>query len=391
MQGKCLFLDISRPVILRIQEILSDMKQNEDDLNTPIYRVQLSFVPSEQIQDYLSSSYTMGSVKLDKSKSEITVPEILFPVSSIQQSLTNTANRLSATAGTSQSARQSVALTQMKGRKLGRYNVKLTDDMDACDITGMEITSDGRRLLEDGRNKKVKLFSRDRKLFSRDMRLLSYLLFSMHPHDIAVLSDQEAVVTTANKSLALLNISGRHMSINTTTSLAYDVYSISQYGEKLVVTSYSPKPASVKLIDMTGRVYWSVSSDAQGKSLFDSPQYVTSDVERRIVTVTDWKNNTLTVLNGETGAVIKRLSLKDKYPEGVTTGPSGNIYVCYAKAREVAVLTGGLAVERILLSQRDCLGIGPRAIVYDKIRGQLITSYSRFISDHNSVDIWELS
>ena len=37
MQSKCLFLDISRPVILRIQEILSDMEQNEDDLNTPIY------------------------------------------------------------------------------------------------------------------------------------------------------------------------------------------------------------------------------------------------------------------------------------------------------------------------------------------------------------------
>ena len=211
---------VDTKLFLRIQEILSDMKQNEDDLNTPIYRVQLSFVPSEQIQDYISSSYTMGSVKLDKSKSEITVPEILFPVSSIQQSLTNPANRLSATTGTSQSARQSVALTQMKGRKLGRYNVKLTDDMDACDITGMEFTSDGRRLLEDGRNKKVKLFSRDRKLFSRDMRLLSYLLYSMHPHDIAVLSDQEAVVTTANKSLALLNISGRHMSINNITSLA---------------------------------------------------------------------------------------------------------------------------------------------------------------------------
>ena len=319
------------------------------------------------------------------------IPEILFPFSSLQQSLTSPANRLPATTDTSQSARQSVALTQVKGRKLGRYKVKLTDDMDACDITGIEITSDGRRLLVDGRNKKVKMFSRDRKLFSRDKRLLSSLSLSIHPHDIAVLSDQEAVVTTANNSLALLDISGRHMSINTITSLDYDVYGISQYGEKLVVTSYSPRPASVKLTDMTGRVYWSVSTDDQGQSLFNTPQYVTSDVERSTVTATDWKNDTLTVLNGDTGDVIKRLSLKGKYPGGVTTGPSGNIYVCFAKTREVAVLTGGLAIERILLSQRDCLGIGPRAIAYDKIRGQLITSYSRFISDHNSVDIWELS
>ena len=107
---------VDTKLFLRIQEILSDMKQTKDDLNTPIYRVQLSFVPSEQIQDYLSSSYTMGSVKLDKSKSVITIPEILFPVSSLQQSLTSPANRLPALTDSSQSARQSVALTQMKGR-----------------------------------------------------------------------------------------------------------------------------------------------------------------------------------------------------------------------------------------------------------------------------------
>ena len=62
---------VDTKIFLRIQEILSDIKQTKDDLNTPIYRVQLSFIPSEQIQEYLSSSYTIGSVKLDKSKSEI--------------------------------------------------------------------------------------------------------------------------------------------------------------------------------------------------------------------------------------------------------------------------------------------------------------------------------
>ena len=165
---------------------------------------------------------------------------------------------------------------------------------------------------------------------------------------------------------------------------------ISQYGEKLVVTSKIPNTPSVKLIDKTGRVYWSVSTDGQGQSLFTSPLYVTSDIERNTVTVTDWDNNTLTVLNGDTGDVIKRRSVKDN-PEGVTTGPSGNIYVCYSDTREVAVLTEDLAEERILLSQQDGLGVGPYAITYDKISGHLITSYAWFGGDRNSVDIWELS
>ena len=371
---------IDAKLFLRIQDILSDMKQYQDDFKAPICNVQLSFVPSKQIQEFLSSSYTLGSVKLDKSKCEITIPEILYPVSSTKQSRAGPANKVVAAAGKSQSARQSVALTQLKGRKLRRYNVQLSDDRRDCWITGMAITNDGRRLLVDHGNKKVKLFS-------RDMKLLSSLSLSDRPCDIAVISDQEAVVTTDNTSLVLLGISGSKMYINDTTRVSYDVCAISKYGEKLVVTSDSPKPRSVKLIDKTGRVYWSVSTDDQGQSLFRFPQYVTSDIERNTVTVTDRGNHTLTVLNGDTGDVIKRRSVKDKFPQGVTTGPSGNIYVCYYNTDEVAVLTGDLAEERILLSQQDGLGDEPWAIAYDKSCGQLITSYS----DDNIVDVWKLS
>ena len=375
---------IDAKLFLRIQDILSDMKQYQDDFKAPICNVHLSFVPSKQIQYFLSSSYTMGSVKLDKSKCEITIPEILYPVSSIQQSRAGPANKVVAAAGKRESARQSVALTQLKGCELRRYNVKLSGDYEGCNISGMAITNDGRRLLVDRSNRKVKLFS-------QDMKLLSSLPLSA-PCRIAVISDKEAVVTTGNKSLVLPGISGSKMSINDTTSVPYDVDGISKYGEKLIVTSISYlKPASVKLIDKTGRVYWSVSTDDQGQSLFEYPWCVISDIERTTVTVTDCNNNTLTVLNGDTGGVIKRRSVKYKSPHGVTTGPSGNIYVCYFDTREVAELTGDLSEERILLSQQDGLGDRPWSIAYDKSFGQLITSYGWCSSDRNSVDVFDLS
>ena len=319
-----------------------------------------------------------GSVE-DVSKS-ITSPET---VSSTQLPHTGPAENFPAAAGKSQSARQSVALTQLKGRKLGSYNVKLSDDKEKCWITGMAITNDSRRLLVDRCNSKVKLFS-------RDMQLLSSLSVS-RPRGIAVISDKEAVVITDNKSLVLLGISGSKMSINDTTSVPYDVRGISKYGEKLIVTSCSLFDNSVKLIDKTGRVYWSMSSDDQGQSLFEYPQYVTSDIERNTVTVTDSGNKTLTVLNGDTGDVIKRRSVKDKRPYGVTTGPSGNIYVCYSDTREVAELTGDLAEERTLLSRQDGLSDEPLAIAYDKTSGQLITSYDCLSDIDNYVDVWELS
>ena len=374
---------IDAKLFLRIQDILSDMKQYQDDFKAPICNVHLSFVPPKQIQDFISSSYTMGSVKLDiKSKGEITIPEILYPVSSTQQSHAGPANKVVAAAGKIESARQSVALTQLKGSKLKSYNVKLSDDSANCNITGMTITNDGRRLLVDSgyNNNKVKLFS-------RDMNLLSFLSLSDCPRDIAVLSDQEAVVTTANKSLVQLDISGRKMSIKTTTRVSYDVRGISKYGEKLAVTSHSPEPPSVKLIDKTGRIYWSVSTDNLEQSLFNNPGYVTSDLKRSTITVTDGGNNSLTVLNGDTGVAIKRRSVKDKCPWGVTTGPSGNIHVCYHKTREVAELTGDLSEERILLSQKDGLGHLPQAIAYDKSCRYLNTSYA----DRVKVTVWELS
>ena len=323
--------------------------------------------------------WSTGSVE-DVSKS-ISSPET---VSSTQLPHTGSAENFPAAAGKSQSARQCVALTQLKGRKLKRYNVKLSDDRYNCWIRGMAITNGGRRLLVDHYNNKVKLFS-------RDMKLLSSLSLSDPPRDIAVLSDQEAVVATVYRSLVLLDISGSKMSINDITRVPYYVLAISMYGEKLVVTSYSPEPASVKVIDKTGRVYWSVSTDDQGQSLFNSPWFVTSDIERNTVTVTDHWNNTLTVLNGDTGDVIKRRSVKHKCLRGITTGPSGNIYVCYYYTGEVAVLTGDLAQERILLSQQDGLGDELEAIAYDKSCGQLITSYANYSSYDNIVDVWELS
>ena len=117
---------------------------------------------------------------------------------------------------------------------------------------------------------------------------------------------------------------------------------------------------------------------------------MTSDIERSTITVTDFWANTLTVLNGDTGDVIKRRSVKDKSPGGVTTGPSGNIYVCYDGTREVAELTGDLSEERIILSKQDGLGDSLQAISYDKSCRQLITSYALYSRGSNSVDVWEL-
>lgn len=83
------------------------------------------------------------------------------------------------------------------------------------------------------------------------------------PRHIAVVSDQEAVVTTDNKKLVMLNIPGgiiaaviiKQLSIKHTVQLEHGIKGISSIQDKLVVTCPGTKPTSVKLIDRTGKVY----------------------------------------------------------------------------------------------------------------------------------------
>ena len=202
-----------------------------------------------------------------------------------------------------------------------------------------------------------------------------------------MISDSEAATTTTNKSLVLLDISGSQLRIKTTTKVPYDINGITKYKNKLVISSTDPT-TSVKLIDLTGKVYWSVSSDQQGQSLFSHPWYLTSHDEGRssTVIVTDWDNNTLTLLNGETGEVITRRQLQ-KIPRGVATDTAGNVYVCYCWTGKVSVLSGDLSEERILLSIQDGLSGRPQAIVYDDKTHQLLISYV----SNDIVDSFKLS
>ena len=280
-----------------------------------------------------------------------------------------------------------VPLSQIKGTKQNSFNINLKDDILSCLITGMAITKDNRRLLVDHENMKVKMFS-------TDMKFLSSVSVHVHgkPRDIAVVNDDAAIVTTDNMTCVLLDISGRQLSISRPVTLDYSAVGISRCKDKFVVACPDSIPPSVKLIDQTGRMYWSVSTDKQGRQLFECPGNACChyDGGTSTVVVTDLAMNTLTQLNAETGDVVTIRQLEGyKTHLGVTTDMAGNVYVCFNASKEVSVFTGDLSEERILLTTRDGLSGHPYAIVYDETRSQLIVSYFQIGS--SSIDCFQLS
>ena len=124
--------------------------------------------------------------------------------------------------------------------------MKLDDDKHDCWIDGMAITKDGRRLLVDNFNKKVKMFS-------RDMTVLGSLSLAIGPFDIAVTEDREAVVDAyTTPQLLVLDVSDRQMNVKRTVELPFKVNGIAPLNDKLIVACRSTSPPSVKLIDQSG-------------------------------------------------------------------------------------------------------------------------------------------
>ena len=292
----------------------------------------------------------------------------------------------------SRSVLASVPLTQIKATKQTGYNIQAKDDNKRFLIAGMAITKNNRMLLVDRNNVKVKLFS-------PDMKHLFSVSVTDTPWGIAVVNDDTAVVTTEKQTLVLLNVSKtwifwEKLSISRTVKLDYTVRGISNCKDKLAVTSPFTAPPSVKLIDQTGRVYWSVSQDQQGWRLFLQPLYVCchDNDGTSTVVVTDCSKKTLTLLKAETGEVVTTRQLEgNKRPSGVTTDTAGNVYVCCRGTGEVSVLTGDLSEERILLTGQDGLSEGPHAIVYNQARQQLIVSSASFFENTRGIDCFQLS
>ena len=379
---------IDTKVFLKIQDILKDVEQCKADcekLRPSVMKVKMSFIHDKTMKELVSESYKMGSISLDTSQPQvaISIPDISFPMSPIPVPLSGIG--ITPTGVSGQVASKTISRSQIKVQKLASYNVNLGDDKSICWITGIAITNDGRRLLADQDNSKIKLFT-------RDMKSLCSLSLSTRPWDIAVTGDKEAVVSCLyERKLLILDISDRKMSIKGTVELPFTVRGIVPYEDKLLVTRAWPTPTSppsVKLIDQTGRVYWSADTDQQGQELFSVPWSVTcyDDGGSAAVIVSDWSKHTLTVLNADTGDVITRRQVEEKSPRGVTTDTAGNIYVCYGSPGEVAVLSKDLSQEKVLLSKRDGLSRAPQAIVYNSVDHQLLVSYN----NRNTVDCFKL-
>ena len=233
------------------------------------------------------------------------------------------------------------------------------------------------------------------KMFSRSMELLSSLKMTDGPWAIALVDDDEVVVSVSAETIIILDISNNSIQLKRTKELTFKVDGIAAYKDKLIIGSLS-FPFSVKMIDQYSKICWSVSSDERGFSLFRYPSYVTiasnnyEGSRSSSATITDYGIKAITLLNSDTGTIKSRREVLAKRPKGVTCDIAGIVFVCYSNVSEVEALTENLAGERLLITEQDGLGGPPRAVMYDEQMNQLFVSNDSKASS-NFVDCFQIS
>ena len=375
-------------LFIQMQQIVDTTrtcKREIDDMISEIKTTNISFSFSKEISDFLSCT-RFGDVQEISSPLSITddVGDIFFPYITSQAGRpygTSQAGRpyITSQVGrpyiTSQAARpyitsrsrrtilakiDSVDISHIVARKMSHVNIISPKDNIQPLVGGLAVTDNGTLLVGDCINRTLKVFSQDN-------TLLSSVPLSAGCWDVTVTEDDIAVVSTRDKTLHYLDISNPpSASVQRPMQLGYTVWGITTYKDRLVVTTRTT-PRSVRMIDRNGKEVWSVTKGPDNQQLFAEPYYiVTSKInDTETVIVTDWRKETLTLLNANNGSLLKIVDMEGKYPLGITVDNDGNIFVACGTTREICVWSNDFTKSRTLISRKD-LEREPDCIAYSR-------------------------
>ena len=238
-------------------------------------------------------------------------------------------------------------------------NVRIPSDKETCGILGLDTTTAGQLILIDLNNSNVKLFS-------PDGELISSLRLSEKPWDVTVVDECTAAVSIISSQIVILDLGpGGQLSVRRTISLDRHrrALGIACYMNNLIIACRD----SVLMINMEGELQW--STDSPDEQLFLGAWYLTvgSGFGPATVVVSDWLKHTITVLDADSGKLIKVCDVEGREPMGITGDNRGTVYVWYSRTRDIGVWYGEMVEKyRTTPGQFDFV---PWTICYS-IRGQ---------------------
>lgn len=234
-------------------------------------------------------------------------------------------------------------------------SVRIPGDLTYCQVTGIKVLEDGRILICDSHNSKVKLFN-------FDGTYLSHYLVDGVPLDLCMIDEHTAAVTNdISSKITFLNIVGDKIMHDKDVDIkpgAVGICCISNNSTHMLLTYPWKNPPEVVQVDVDGKVLKTLRNNSRHTNLFmEHPVGICAFSGQIYVCCSSVgaKSDTIYQLSKE-GEVLKTLHHSAlKGVRYVNHDMFGNIYACSKLTSSIFRFERGGQSGRVMMSEKDGL------------------------------------
>lgn len=272
-----------------------------------------------------------------------------------------------------------ITLTGKSANEVGEFCARFEEDTQDCWFTGAIFLPDGRILLADRTNRKLKLFT-------GNFLPLTELSLSSKPWDVALISNNEVAVTLpAECRIQFVTVDGSYITQTRSISTDEPCFGMCYTDGKILTVTYDGDPPNLKVLSPAGKELTYVCVDDDGFALFSKPIYVTCTPKATQIYVSDERMGCVINLK-ETGELNFNYSALDLgNAAGITLDKDGNIYVCGNTSNSVHMVSPSGERVKVLVTGETISY--PRAIAYEPREKKLLVTQG----DKDIVKVYSLA
>lgn len=315
--------------------------------NSKLQHVDYDFHVDNVIENVIKKASTLGTINIKRSKEK-------------KQSIVTEKNPFS---------------SKGTAKEVGRLRVWIAGDRGRCGIVGGCFFNDGRILVADLDNFKVKLFN-------EKGRLLCKQVLKSRPSDLTTIDEQTFAVTYPSASgFQFLHLTGNNISEGNYIDTNRIYHSLS-YADNCI---YFVSNSGISVCDKQGRETTFLKLKEHGIPSFTAPCYIKACSNGLIVADQEKHLVHLLALDGR---LLQTYTAKDlNHPIGVDLDNHRNIFVCCRHSSNVHQLNeDGLRVK-VVLSEKDGIE-NPVTIKFQKFGSKFFLAEAK-ITNRDFVRIFE--
>lgn len=244
----------------------------------------------------------------------------------------------------------------------GKFNVRLADDKNPCENVDAAFLADGRVVITDMKNRKLKVFD------SRFTKA-SVVELTSEPRGVSVISPQEVAVTLPDESKIQFVSTGKRP--GTTRSILTNLpgYGITCQNQELVVLCDDGfSTTAIQVLDFGGKELKTLKMNKSGKVILKNPWNIATSLDGQHVCVTD--RGRLVCLDFSGTVIFHYADENLENARGLAADDLGRFYVCGTGSCNVHQISSDGKKTSIILDEKDVPS--PQAVCFQSNKRQLL-------------------